>query len=176
MLEPTLYRDLDGNSFSAYPPETYLTFAYWIFMVPQYRPKNVLILGYAGGTIAGLIRKFYGDVPITGVDLDPMEDRYGATIIKADAKEFVKTCGHYDAVIVDTFSRDHSKCCDFVTSPEFVADLTRIGNYLIINSLGQTDMSAYKRLRWMGQNKPSGSAEVIHYYQVNPIPNLHPYR
>jgi hypothetical protein len=175
-MNPTLYKDNGGNSYSAYPPTTYLTFAYWIYCVPQYRPESVLILGYAGGTIAGLIRLLYGDVPITGVDLDPHEDRYGATIIKADAREYVKTCGHFDCVIVDVFSRDRSICCDFITDSDFVADLARIGNYLIINTLGNPDMSAYKGLRMMGRNKPSGSAEQIYYYEVKKIPHLHPYK
>ncbi len=174
--DPVLYRDDNGDSYSAYPPETYLTFAYWIFCVPQYKPKSVLILGYAQGTIAGLIHKIYGDVPITGVDVEPCEDHYGNTIIQADAKEFVKTCGRFDAVIVDCFSRHNSKCCDFIATPEFVANLKRIGNYLIINTLGNPDLSAYDGLRLMGKNKASGCGEVIYYYQVNKIPNLHPYK
>ena len=168
--------DNNGNSFSAYPPTTYLTFAYWIYMVPQYKPESILILGYAGGTIAGLIRLLYGDVPITAVDIEPCPDRYGVTLVQADAKEYVKTCGKFDCVILDLFSTDNCTPCDFVSSPEFVADLKRIANYLIVNTL-HTDMSAYKDLRRVGVNKPSGSAEQIFYYEVNgPIPNLHPWK
>jgi len=146
-------------------------------MVPQYKPESILILGYGGGTVAGLIRLLYGDVPITAIDILPCNDRYGVNFIQADAKDYVKTCGKFDTVIVDLFSTEIS-CdpCSFVSSPEFVADLKRIANYLIINTL-HSDMSAYKDLRRIGKNSPSGSAEEIHYYEVNgPIPNLHPWK
>ena len=36
---------------SVLPPTKYLTFGPWIYLVPQYKPENVLILGYAGGTV-----------------------------------------------------------------------------------------------------------------------------
>lgn len=177
MDKPNFLIDNVGNSYSAYPPTTYLTFAYWIFMVPQYKPKNVLILGYAGGTIAGLIKLLYGDIPITGVDIADCPNYYNVELIKADANEFVKTCGQYDAVIVDCFARDFSSTpCDFVTSKEFVQNLKRIGNYLIINTLHAKDMSAYEGLQKIGENKAPGSAERIFYYMVNPIPNLHPFK
>jgi hypothetical protein len=164
------WSDKNNNSYSAYPPTTYLTFAYWIYMVPQYKPKNVLILGYAGGTVAGLIRLLYGDVPITAVDIEPCENKYDVTLIQADAREYVKTCPEFDCVIVDIFYTDYAEPCEFV-----VKDLTRISNYLIVNSL-HTDMSAYKGLKKVGQNKASGCAEVIYYFLVKgEIPNLHPY-
>lgn len=173
-----LERDKNGNSFSAYPPTTYLTFSYWIYMVPQYKPESVLMLGYGGGTVAGLIRQLYGwDVPITAVDIKRCNDPYGVRFVQADAKEYVKTCGKFDAVLVDLFQTDDCSIpCDFVGSPEFVDNLKRIANYIVVNSL-HTDMDAYKGLRRMGINKPSGSAESIHYYEVSgPIPNLHPWK
>jgi hypothetical protein len=173
----SLLEDKNHNSFSADPPTTYLTFAYWIYMVPQYKPKDVLILGYGGGTVAGLIRLLYGDVPITGVDIKDYGDKYGVDFIKADAREFIKTCRQFDTVIVDLFSTDIScNPCDFVASEEFVLDLERVANYLIVNGL-HTDMTAYKRFRKMGINKASGSAEQIYYFEVNdPIPDLHPWK
>lgn len=176
-MEIQFTNDKLGNSYSVYPPTTYLTFSYWIYMVPQYKPESVLILGYGGGTVAGLIRILYGDVPITAVDIDPCEDRYGVNFIQADAKEFVKTCGKFDTVIVDLFSTvECFNPCDFVSSPEFVNDLKRIGNYIIVNGL-RSDMTAYEGLRKIGSNKPSGSAEIIYYYEVDgPIPNLHPWK
>lgn len=172
-----IFKSKSGNTFSAYPPQTFLTFEYWIYMVPQYKPKNVLMLGYAGGTVAGLIRLIWGDVPITAVDIVvPHENRYGVEFIQADAWEFVKTCKEYDAVLVDLFDNDSGKICAFVTDPGFIADLTRVGNYLIVNSLG-ADMSTYKHLRKIGINKPSESAVLIYYYETkSKIPNLHPHK
>lgn len=146
-------------------------------MVPQYKPKSVLMLGFAGGTVAGLIRLIWGDdVPITAVDILSCETRYGVSFIQDDAREFVKTCPEYDAVLVDLFDNDSGQICDFVTDPEFIANLSRIGNYLIINSMG-ADMSNYKHLRKIGINKASESAALIYYYETkDKIQSLHPYK
>lgn len=175
---PVFKKDKLGRSYSSYPPTTYLTFDYSIFCVPQYKPTSVLILGYADGTVAGLIRLLYGDVPITGVDINPCEDRYGVTLIQADAKDYIKTCGKFDTVVVDLFSTE--KCdepSDFVTNEDFVKRLGEISNYLIVNGL-HSDMSIYdKSYRRIGVNKPSGSAEQIYYYLTGgPIPFLHPWK
>ena len=177
MTKPIIYRSHSGHTFSAFPPQTFLTFEYWIYMVPQYKPKSVLMLGFAGGTVAGLIRLIWGDdVPITAVDILPCEAQYGVNFIQDDAKEFVKTCPEYDVVLVDLFDNDSGKICDFVTDPEFIANLARIGNYLIINSMG-ADMSNYKHLRKIGINKASESAALIYYYETkDKIPNLHPFK
>jgi len=176
-METQFTKDKLGNSYSVYPPTTYLTFSYWIYMVPQYKPKSVLILGYGGGTVAGLIRLLYGDVPITAVDIEPCEDRYGVQFIQADAKEYIKTCGKFDTVVVDLFSTGTCfEPCDFVSSHDFVENLKKIANYIIVNGL-RSDMTVYDSLRKMGVNKASGSAEQIYYYEVNePIPNLHPWK
>lgn len=176
MTKPIFWEDKNKNSYSVYPPTTYLTFAYWIYMVPQYKPKSVLMLGFGGGTIAGLIRLLYGDVPITAVDIEPCKNRYGVNLIKADARKFVKTCGKYDSVIVDLFHTEDGEPCSFVGDKDFVGDLERIASYLIVNSL-HTDMSAYKHLRKIGVNKASGSAEQIYYFEIKkPIKNLHPWK
>ena len=131
------------------------------------------MLGYAEGTTAGLIRLLYGDVKITGVDIEPCDPSYGVVPIQCDAKEFVKNCGHFDTVIVDMFPKDSFEICDFITSQEFADNLIRIADYIIINTLRDPDLSAYSKLRRMGINKPSGNANLIHYYEVNKIPNLH---
>lgn len=162
---------------SVYPPTKYLTFGVWIYLVPQYKPESVLMLGYADGTAAGLIRLLYGDVPITAVDIEPMkENRYGVNFVQMDAKEYVKNCNKFDTVIVDLFPQGYPDPCGFITSKEFASDLTKIANYIIINTLKEPDMSAYSKLRHMGTNKPSGLSNLVYYYQVNPIPDLHPYK
>jgi hypothetical protein len=156
---------------SANPPTKYLTFGPWIYLVPQYKPKNILILGYAGSTVAGLIRLLYGDIPITGVDIKPCKNLYNVEFIQADAKEFVKDCKHFDCVIVDVC--DEKNICDFVTSKGFANDLAKIANYIIINTFQDKDMSAYSHLKLAGINKPSRLANKIYYYQTTKIPNLH---
>lgn len=172
----TFYRNHQGVNYSACPPQTFLTFEYWIYMVPQYKPTSVLMLGYGAGTVAGLIRLIWGDVPITAVDIEPPVDgdRYGVTFVQEDAKTFVTHCENFDAVLVDVFDNETVKNCEFVTDPDFVENLERIGNYLIINSLN-LDMSAYQHLRLRGINQASGSGVLIYYYETrNKIPFLHP--
>lgn len=157
----------------------YLTFAPWIYLVPQYKPESILMLGYSRGSVAGLVRLLYGDVPITAVDINPIKDNpYNITFIQADAEEFVKTCGHFDTVIVDTFYqiKRNPYPCKFVTDPVFIANLERIANYIIVNTLKDLDMKNYSHLRRMGMNSPSGNADKIYYYEVNDIPNLHPFK
>lgn len=168
--------DKNNNSYSVDPPTTYLTFAYWIYMVPQYKPESVLILGHALGTVAKLIKLIWGDVPITAVDIVDCPPIDGVTFVKADAKEYVKTCKVFDTVIVDLFNNDNNEPCDFVTDVDFVKSLIQISYYLIVNGL-HSDMSVFSPLRRVGINKPSGSAESIYYYEVGkPIPNLHPFK
>jgi len=172
-----IFKNKIGIAYSVYPPQTFLTFEYWIYMVPQYKPKNVLMLGYAEGTVAGLIRLIWGDVPITGVDIvKPKENRYDVEFIQANAREFVKTCREYDVVIIDLFDNETTKPADFITDPEFISDLTRVGNYLIINALS-TDMSNYRHLRKIGINRPSGSEVLIYYFETKgKIQSLHPHK
>ncbi len=155
------------------PPTKYLTFGYWIYCVPQYKPENILMLGYAGGTVAGLVKMLYGNVPITAVDVEPIkENLYDVEFVQANAKEYVKHCPHFDAVIVDLFPNDREAICDFVLTKEFADDLKKIANYIIINTLGTEDMSAYDFLECVGINQPSGLNNKIYYYQTIKVPNL----
>ncbi len=137
------------------------------------------MLGYSRGSVAGLVRLIYGDVPITAVDINPIKDNpYNVTFIQTDAEEFVKTCGKFDAVVVDTFYQidRNPHPCKFVTDPMFIKNLERIANYIIVNTLKNLDMKNYRHLRRMGKNSPSGNADIIYYYEVNDIPDLHPFR
>ena len=165
------YKDKFGIPMSVNPPTKYLTFGCWIYMVPQYKPKNILMLGYCGGTTAGLIRLLYGNVPITAVDVDFYDNLYDVEFVKADAREYVKTCRNYDAVIVDLYPKDSPHPCDFITSKEFVDNLGRISNYLIVNTSNNLDMSNYKFecLTWI---TPPSLTNKIYYFKVKDVPNL----
>lgn len=159
---------------SVFPPTKFLTFGTWIYLVPQYKPKNALILGYAGGTVAGLIRLLYGELPITAIDINRCEPTYGVEFIQSDARDFVGSCDEYDAVIVDLFT--DSGMPDFVTDEGFVSDLKRIANYVAINTVGEPDMKHYDRLMVkVGTNKPSRLSNLIHYYRNKDIPDLRPF-
>jgi len=163
---------------SIYPCTGYLTFGPWLYLVPQYKPENILMLGYGGGTTAGLIRMFYGDVPITAVDmLDCTEfNYYDVNLIQADAFEFVKNCNDkYDTVIVDLY-REGSYCLEsFVFDPLFVEKLKEIANYIIIHALESDSMEAYadiKKVRTLSLNVDSEYNPNFHYYAVNQINKL----
>lgn len=156
----------NGALYSVWPPTKYLTFAVWIYLVPQYRPKNVLILGYGGGTVAGLIRLLYGDVPIIGVDIEPHVPPKDITFIQADAEEYVKTAGKFDCVIVDVFQ--DNRVPDFVYSKKFADAVSKISNYLIINIIGKPNMDNYKmELVCILQS----NGNDIHYYKQRGILN-----
>jgi len=120
----TRYRSPDGSLYSLYPPTAFLTFANWIYMVPPFKPENVLLLGYGGGTVAGLIRLLYGEVEITGVDLAFVDNRYGVRQVQADANTWVRDCGNFDCVIVDVFNGQLT--ASFVCEYEFVTQIARI--------------------------------------------------
>lgn len=160
--------DSTGGRNSVYPCTEGVTFHPFIYMVPQYKPKSVLMLGYAGGTVAGLIRLFYGDVPITGVDIGYVEDHYGATLINADAQEYVKTAPFFDTVIVDVYEDGQHFPCNFVTEEPFISDLKKITNYIIVHAKEHTDMSGYGRpLKVLELNDSR-----FFYYVINRIPQL----
>ncbi len=153
----------DGICYSVNPCTAFLTFAYWIYLVPQYKPESVLMLGYAGGTTAGLIRKLYGDVPITAVDIDLNEPLYGETFIQADAEEYVKTCGKFDTVIVDLF--DGYTECPFVFSEQFVKNLERIGNYIIVGTINKPSLEEYEKVFDKVEMFTVGKGNTIHYFK-----------
>jgi spermidine synthase len=87
---------------------------YWAAMVPDDRPRNTLILGLGGGTIARLVQARWGSVPMVGVDDDaeivetagrvgwlPLN---GLEVVMADAFEYVQTCERqFDFIAVDLF-------------------------------------------------------------------------
>jgi hypothetical protein len=164
--------DSEGGRNSVYPPTEMLTFGPWIYMVPQFRPDDVLMLGYAGGTVAGLIRLFYGAVPIVAVDVNdqtPYSDRFGIHFVHADAREFVtREMRTFDCVVVDLFEDGEHVPCGFVTEPEFVENVSRIGRYLIVHAKNSTDMSNYgEPLKVLTLNDSH-----FHYFMVERIDRL----
>lgn len=87
-------------------------------LIPKsYKPKNVLLLGLAGGSNARLVNKLYPNTHITAVEIDPVMIEIGfkyfnfrkiknLEIITADALDFVnklEDTDHYDLVLVDCF-------------------------------------------------------------------------
>lgn len=82
--------------------------------------RNSLILGLGGGTIAQLIRKYWPDSKITGVDIDPVIvnlgkkylnlDKYKVDIVTNDAIKFCSQSNNeltnYELICVDLYQGD----------------------------------------------------------------------
>ena len=167
-----------GQIHSIADTSLYLTFGIWIYLVPQYKPESVLMLGYGGGTAAKYIRLFYGeDVPITAVDFSDVSEflTTNTTWVNEDAEEYVKKDVHFDTVIVDLYDTNDFHPQGFVFSKEFADNLARIGNYLIVHTVVGDDMSAYKDfklIRTLNIGRKDEYAPEVHYYMINDIPRL----
>lgn len=105
---------LRGVVQSVSPEEALGRTSYWATMVPDARPDRALILGFGAGTIAALLTRRFGPIPIEGVDLNPKIVEVGyaicglaeanLTIHYEDAFAFVdRAQGHYDYVGVDLY-------------------------------------------------------------------------
>ncbi|MGH2517655.1 MAG: spermidine synthase [Ktedonobacterales bacterium] len=87
----------------------------WDAMLPETRPASALILGLGGGTIATLLTRRWGAVPITGVERDPavvylarrefgLDDLAHVKIVLDDAFTYVRHCAErFDVVCVDLY-------------------------------------------------------------------------
>ncbi len=97
-----------------------------IFPSPDVR--KILVLGVGGGTVLLLLRAMYPDAAITAVDIDEamiaIAKKYfgvtGCTLLVADAREFVKTKGTWDMIVIDLFIG--------ATIPTFVSSETFLQN------------------------------------------------
>ena len=109
---------VDGVVQSISPQDGLSVGGYWAAMLPDERPRRVLILGLGGGTLASLLRARWGELRMVGVDDDPailgvareagwLPTR-GLDIVVCDAFEFVQTCHErFDYVAVDLFRGPH---------------------------------------------------------------------
>ena len=133
---------------SVYPCTDWLTLGPWIYLVPQFEPESVLILGYGDGTVAGLIWKLYGaDVnpAIVGVDIEhPKHKNPYDRFVLADAREYIKRCSRFQVIIVDLFTG--YDICQFVFEKEFADLVTSKCDYLIIHADDDSDMTHYDHL------------------------------
>jgi spermidine synthase len=137
------------------------------------------MLGYGGGTAAGLMRLFYGDIPITAVDMhDCIEfNYYGVELIQADALEYMRsTEKQFDVISVDLFREGSYYAEPFVYEKEFATLLSQKCNYGIVHTVVDDDMSAYAdfyRVRTLSLNTDSKYCPEFHYFMFNdqiPLP------
>jgi len=83
-----------------------------LWKIKKFKIKNCLILGLGGGSAALLVKRFWSDAKITGVDIDPVMVELGkkylglkkVRVVIKDAEDFIKkTKRKFDLILVDTY-------------------------------------------------------------------------
>jgi spermidine synthase len=109
---------------SIYRPSTVLTGGEWdaFLAMPAFLdrdPRTLAVLGNAGGTIARSYGRFWPDVDIDGVEIDPvvseaagrylgLHDNPRLRVIDADARPFLRrTQERYDLIFVDAYHQPY---------------------------------------------------------------------
>ena len=121
-------RDLELNegvvTHSEWRPDSVLTGGYWdlFLMLPPllgHEPRDMLVIGSAGGTMGRAYGRFYPSVAIDGVELDPKLNEvarryFGAgdnprmRLIAADGRPYLAlTKKRYDLIVVDAYRQPY---------------------------------------------------------------------
>jgi spermidine synthase len=114
--------------------------------------NRILILGLGGGTAAKVVKKYWPQAQITGVEIDPvmveLGKQYlgltGVKIIISDAVKFVEeTEAEFDGIIVDLYQG--RKIPKVVQTKGFINKLKKLGKWIIFNRL-KTDKAFREQL------------------------------
>lgn len=126
---------VDGAVQSVVADDGHRGSGYWAAMIPDTRPRRALILGVGAGTVAHLLTRRFGPVPILGVDNDPEVIGIGRSefdltldnlrIEIGDAFAYVdRTQERFDLILVDLYRGPHP-ARGMVSAP-FIGALRRI--------------------------------------------------
>lgn len=108
----------------------------WDALLPTTRPANALILGLGGGTVATLMTRRWGALPITGVERDPLVAalalrEFGVAqlsnvrVVVEDAFTFVRRCDEqYEAICIDLYVA--GRMAHGVLGAPFLSDIRRL--------------------------------------------------
>jgi spermidine synthase len=99
---------------SVLPPQSFYYGYFGLLPALLEEPKEVLILGHAGGSFTRIFKNYYPNLKITGVELDPAvtaiaEDTMGfdpssAEVVHGDARQYLlNTEKKFDLILVDTY-------------------------------------------------------------------------
>jgi spermidine synthase len=105
---------VDGAVQSVAPEDGHRGSGYWAAMIPNVRPKSTLILGLGAGTVAHLLTRRFGPIPIVAVDDDADTVEIARTefdlnldnleIVIGDAFRFVdESSAKFDLILVDLY-------------------------------------------------------------------------
>jgi spermidine synthase len=145
---------------SVYDPDELLTGGPWdYFMVAPLlvheavpaasmsEPRDALLIGLAGGTVARQLTAAYGPIPITGVEIDPeidvvareyfaLDELDNVTVILADGRYALRTSSAaFDLIGVDAYRQPYIPFQ--LTSREFFLDVSahlRPGGVAVVNA------------------------------------------
>jgi spermidine synthase len=147
----------DGHAVhSVYDPDELLTGGPWdYFMVApqmvegaaQPEPRDVLLIGLAGGTVARQLTAAYGSIPIVGVEIDPeindvageyfaLDELDNVDVIVADGRYALRTSdATFDLIGVDAYRQPYIPFQ--LTSREFFQEVSahlRPGGVAVVNA------------------------------------------
>jgi spermidine synthase len=126
---------VDGAVQSVAPEDGHRGSGYWAAMIPNVRPKRALILGLGAGTVAHLLTRRFGPVPIIAVDDDPQTVEVARAefdmnldnvqVVIGDAFDYVETCAErFDLILIDLYHG--AKPATGMVSKPFLSGLRRI--------------------------------------------------
>lgn len=108
----------------------------WDAFLPDTPPASALILGLGGGTIAALMTRRWGALPIVGVEYDPAVAHLARTefglgtmpnveIVVGDAFDYVRRCDRrFDVICVDLYVA--GRMTHGVLAAPFLRDVARL--------------------------------------------------
>ena len=150
---------IDGTQASVHRPGRALTGVVWwalaspILLLPRDRPRRVLLLGLAAGSVARALRALDPEAEIVGVERNPEVlrlarrhfdlDRLGVELVVGDALEYLRReRRRFDLIVEDLFvgtSRSVRKP-DWVPGEGFrlIRRRLRPGGYVVSNTIHET--------------------------------------
>ena len=141
--------------------------------------ENCLILGLAGGSVAKLVRKFWGEnVEITGVDIDPVMVEMGKKHLGLDKHNVkVKIGDAYDFVRKAEKAKKKTKydliCIDLYVGDQYPEKFEKDGFLkLIKNLLSEDGIAVFNRLYYdekRAQAMKFGRVLEKHFENVTPV-------